>query len=289
MEISPNIIPSGWLGSKHQLTNKNPAEKLGNCIQGQGHSEGSHCQCICLDDILWTGECFVIKLVWWCNIMSQSVLWKKEVCYLHGHNEGLLGRNMTFYYIFWTADFWQPNMVWYYIIISQNVLWQKLSTAFKVKVIVKGKMSVFVQIISSKLSIILLPNLYCDASSWDGVSCKKIGLLFSRSRSQQRLVWSNCGSFYYILWTTVSFASKLGFVVDFHKPEYLMKKFDCSVQGQGLSKMSKCQWMNVQAVSSEPLNLLLPNLVWWYIIMSQIDFQNNWFVVLLLFVLHVIL
>ena len=44
-------------------------------------------------------------------------------------------------------------------------------------------------------------------------------------------------------------------------------------------KNSKCQWMFVQMISSESLNLLLPNLVWWCIIMSQIVFQKNWFAV----------
>ena len=33
-------------------------------------------------------------------------------------------------------------------------------------------------------------------------------------------------------------------------------------------------------VSSESLDLLLPNLVWWCIIMSQIAFQKDWFAVL---------
>ena len=45
------------------------------------------------------------------------------------------------------------------------------------------------------------------------------------------------------------------------------------------AKISKCQWMFVQMISSESLNLLLPNLVWWCIIMSQIVFQKDWFAV----------
>ena len=39
------------------------------------------------------------------------------------------------------------------------------------------------------------------------------------------------------------------------------------------------QWMSVQMMSSEPLNLLPPNVEWWCIIMSQGVFQNDWFAV----------
>ena len=48
---------------------------------------------------------------------------------------------------------------------------------------------------------------------------------------------------------------------------------------QGLSKVSNCQWMFVQTVSSELLKFLLPNLVLWCIILSQIVFQTDWFAV----------
>ena len=58
-----------------------------------------------------------------------------------------------------------------------------------------------------------------------------------------------------------------------------MKKLDCCVQGQGHSKISKCQWMFVQMIFSESLNLLLPNLVCWCIIMSHIVFQKDLFAV----------
>ena len=39
------------------------------------------------------------------------------------------------------------------------------------------------------------------------LSCKKIGLLFARSRSQQGLIGSNYDSFYYIFWTADPFAT----------------------------------------------------------------------------------
>ena len=42
-----------------------------------------------------------------------------------------------------------------------------------------------------------------------------------------------------------SFCYKLGLIVHYHKPECFMEKLDCCVQGQGHSKISKCQWMFV--------------------------------------------
>ena len=83
---------------------------------------------------------------------------------------------------------------------------------------------------------------YYDASSWVGVSCKKINLLLSRSRSLRELIWSKFDSFYYIFRTADPFAIKLGLVVHWDMQECLMKKLDC-VQGQGHSKIqnvSKC-------------------------------------------------
>ena len=68
-------------------------------------------------------------------------------------------------------------------------------------------------------------------------------------------------------------------IVHYHKPECIMEKLDCCVQGQSHSKISKCQWMFVHMISSELLNLLLPNLVWWCIIMSQIVCQKDWLAV----------
>ena len=49
-----------------------------------------------------------------------------------------------------------------------------------------------------------------------------------------------------------------------------MKKLDSCVHGHGHSETWKCQWVFVQTISSEALNLLPPNLVWWCIIMRQI-------------------
>ena len=67
--------------------------------------------------------------------------------------------------------------------------------------------------------------------------------------------------------TISSKALVLGLIVQHHKPECPVNFF--YIQGQSHSKGSKCQWMFVRMISSEPQNILLPNLVWWCSIMSQ--------------------
>ena len=65
---------------------------------------------------------------------------------------------------------------------------------------------------------------YSDALSWDCMSCRKTGLVFSRSRSQWRLMWSKYDCFYYIFWTIDLLATKLGLVIHHHKPECCERK-----------------------------------------------------------------
>ena len=95
---------------------------------------------------------------------------------------------------------------------------------------------------------------------YESVSCKRIGLLFSRSRSQQGLIWSKYVSFNYSLWTADPFATKLGLIVHYYKSECLMNKLDCFVQVQDHGKISKCEWMFVQMIFSELLNLFATKL-----------------------------
>ena len=60
----------------------------------------------------------------------------------------------------------------------------------------------------------------------------------------------NCWSLY----------NRLSSVIHHYKPKCLVKKFDCFIQG----------------ISSEPQNLLWPNLVWWCVIMIQCIMQKDW-------------
>ena len=132
--------------------------------------------------------------------------------------------------------------------------------------------------ISSRPSNILLPNLVLWCITISGSACRKIGLLFLRSRSYQELIWSKYDSFCNICWTADSLATKLGLMAHYHKPECFMEKWDCCVQGHGHSKFTRL--MNVfPMMSSESLKLLQPNLLWWSIIISKIVFQKDWFAI----------
>ena len=113
-----------------------------------------------------------------------------------------------------------------------------------------------IQMISSKPPIILLPNfvLWCIIMS-QSVMQKDWFAIFI-----VKVLWPKYDNFYCIFWTADSFATKLGLIVHYHKPECLMEKLDCCVRSQGHSKISQCQWMFVQMIFSELLNLLLPNL-----------------------------
>ena len=131
----------------------------------------------------------------------------------------------------------------------------------------------FVWMIFSDSQNILLPNLvwWCSIMSQSNADVFFLFLLSSWSRSQLGLIWSRYDNVYCIFWTADP------------KPKCCMEKMDCCVKGQGHSKISKCQEMFVQMISSEMLNFLPPNLVWWCIIdsiwLSQIVFQKDWFAV----------
>ena len=116
-------------------------------------------------------------------------------------------------------------------------------------------MSVFAHVISSKPPNILLPNLDCDESPWARVHAKRLVCYF-QGQGHSKGSYDKNTSFYYIFWTADPFVTKLGFVIHYHKPEYFMKKLDCCVQDQGYSKICKCQWMFVQMISYDSLNLL---------------------------------
>ena len=149
-------------------------------VQGQGHSKGSKCWWMFVRMIFSELQnIFLPNLVWWCSIMSQNVKRKKIVCYLQGqgNSKGSCDLNLTpFYYIFWT---WQPSLVWWYIIKSQSVLWKNWVTVSRWR----AKMSVFVQMIPSTPPNIFEPKLVLWCITASQSAWKKIGLLFSRSRS----------------------------------------------------------------------------------------------------------
>ena len=166
------------------------------------------------------------------------------MCYFlgQGHSKGSYDQNMTVSTI--SSELltsWQPNLVpkiHHYepecFLEKKGLLHSRSRSLWLVK------MSMFVQMISSKCLNVLLLNLVLWCIIMSQSACRKIGLLFSRLRSQQGLIWSKYDSFYYIVWTADSFATKLGLIVHYYTPECHIEKLDFCVQGQGHSKMSKC-------------------------------------------------
>ena len=212
------------------------AEQLVYCLQCQGHSEGIYNQndmivqhhnpeCpvekngllhsrlrpqrrfkmsvnVCPDDIFWTVEHFVTKL----GMVMQhhepechagkrmfSIFKVKVTARAHNYNQNMALSTISSELLI----SWQPNSVRWYIIISQSVLWQKLDCCVQGKGHSEGlKCKCLSRWYLLNLQIFCYQTWYCDASTWAGVSCKKIGLLFSRSRSQQGLLWSKFESLY---------------------------------------------------------------------------------------------
>ena len=166
-------------------------EKLDYCVQSQGHSKDSKCQWMFVRVIAFEPQNILFpNLVWRCSIMSQSVMQKKNVCYLQdqGHSEGSYDQNMTLSVISTELLILrQPDLVWWYIVISQCCV-KKIDYCIEGKSHSEGSEC---QCLSRWY--VLNHQTFCyqtwffDSSSWARVSCKKIGLLSSRSRLQQ--IW----------------------------------------------------------------------------------------------------
>ena len=187
------------------------------------------------------------NVVLWCSIISQSVMPKFLLLLLlpfrSRSQRGLIwSKYDSFHYIFWTVDSLATKLGLMIHHHKQECSMKKIwITAFSVKVTVKGqKINVLSRWYFLKHQMFCFQTWYCDALLWVGVSCKKIDLLFLRSRSMQELIWSKYDNFYCVFWSTDPFITKLGLIVHYYKPECLMEKLDCCVQGQGHSKISDC-------------------------------------------------
>ena len=99
----------------------------------------------------------------------------------------------------------------------------------------------------------------------------EIGLLCSRSRAQQNFKMSVNVCLDYIFWITEHSVTKFGMVMQHHEPECHAEILLLLL----LSLRSKSQWgsydqnMTLSTIFSELLIAWQPNLVWWYIIISQ--------------------
>ena len=99
------------------------------------------------------------------------------------------------------------------------------------------------------------------------------GVLSSRSRSQQGLIWLKYD--YYIFWIVNSSKTKLGLMIHHCTPECLTKKkMDYFIQGQVYSEESKCPDDIFQTAKH-----LWPNLALLCIIMNRSVRQKDWFAI----------
>ena len=165
-------------------------------------SYGSKCQWMFVRMIFSELQNILLpNLVLWCSIMSQSAMQNFFFFFFwgylqgQGHTEGSYDQNMTFY-IFWTVDSLATKLDCWYIIINQNVLWRRLDYCIWVKVTAKGQnVNVLSRWYLLNHQTLCFQTWYCD-ESWVRVSCKKIDLIFTRSRSLQELIWSKHDNFY---------------------------------------------------------------------------------------------
>ena len=240
-----------------------PVEKWDDCVQGQGHNKGPKCRWIFARTIFSESQKILLpNLVWWSSIMSQS------------HADIFVV--VAIFKVKVTA---RAHMIkiWFFLLCCLNCWFFEARVSYENSQR-RVKILMFFQMIPSKPS-----NHQIFRQTWyhHHVSeCHaKIFICYFQDQDYCKLIWSKYDNFYRSFWIADPFASKLGLLVHNHKLECFMEKLHCCVQGQGHSKISKCQWMFVQIIFSKSLNILLPNLVWWCISMTQIVFQKDWFAV----------
>ena len=153
-------------------------------------------------------------------------------------------------------------MVWWYIAISWNVAWENWIAVFRSRSWWKFKLPMNVCLADvfwtsepfvAKIGIVMHHHeLECRAKRMVGYfQCKG----YSKGSFDQNMTVSTI----YIFWTGDSFATKLGLIVHYHKPDSFMEKLDCCVQGKGHSKILKCQWMFVRIIFSQSLHHYEPD------------------------------
>ena len=226
------------------------------------------------------------NLVWWCSIMSQSVMQFFCLLLLSSSSRSQQGfirsKYDSFRYIFWTVNSLATKlglMIHYHKpewpVKKNELLHSGSRSQWRVK------MLMLVHMMSSKPPNILFPNLvlWCVIMSQSVTESKKdLFAIFKvkvSARGHLTKVWQFLVyllNFWYLL------------------PNLVRKHIIISQSGLWrnwivvfkVKVTAKHQWMFVQMVFSESLNLLvlLPNLVWWCIVMIQIVFQKDWFVVL---------
>ena len=108
---------------------------------------------------------------------------------------------------------------------------------------------------------------------------KKIIAIFKvkvTPRAHLSKIWLFPLYFLLYFWTADSLAARPRLMVHHYKSMCVVNKKAYCTQGQGQSRGSKCWWFQILF---KPPNVLLPNLVWWCIIMSWSDVVKNWFAI----------
>ena len=121
-----------------------------------------------------------------------------------------------------------------------------------------------VQTISSEPRNILLPNLVCLCSIMSQSVMQKNWFTVFNVKVTARAYLFKIWLFLLYLLNCWSICNQLGLIVQHHKLERPVEKWDFCIQGQGHSKGSKCQWMFVRMIFSKSQIILLPNLVWYH-------------------------
>ena len=211
------------------------------CVQGQGHSKGSKCQWLSGWHLLnCRTVCFQIL---YCDATSWTKVSWRQICLLsRPRSQGGLtwSKYDSCYSILWTADSLATKLVWWYINTGQHVLWKKLDYCIQDQGHSKISKHQWMFVQTTSSE---LPNILLPNLEW----------------------W-------------------------YHELEWHAQRFVCYLQGQGQSKSSYDKNMTVSNVSSELLMtvssifsklliLLLLDLGWWYIIISQSVLWRNWIVV----------
>ena len=107
----------------------------------------------------------------------------------------------------------------------------------------------------------------------------EVGLLCSRSRSEQNLKMSVNVCPDGIFWNAEPFTTKLGMLMQHYEPNCLSERLVCCLQGQGhrYGSIIKICLFNIL---SELLILLQLNLVLWFIIIRVIVLRKEWIALL---------
>ena len=176
---------------------------------------------VCLDYIFWITEHFVTKfsMVMQCH-KPECPAEFCCCCYLQGqgHSEGSYDENMILSIIL-------SELLTLWLIVYHQ---QPESSVKKIELLHSTSRSQWRVKMLIYLSRQYLLNhqtfcfqtwyCECDASLSVRVSCKKIDLLFSRSRLLQELIWSKYDNFYCIFWTTDPFSTQLCLILHYHEP-----------------------------------------------------------------------